>query len=584
MASRYNCPNGAKPPTNDEPHAREDERTPGCAMSALAARADRGQSRQGPGSEEALRNAIACHQAGRLQQAKEWYRAVLQSAPHHPDANHNLGILALQVGQAEEGLAHIRTALQANPSQGQYWQSYLNALVAAKCHDDALDAAQECTARFAQAAWSWKALGVVLMLLGRPAEALAPMQMATRLTPEDVEALNNLGNAFCELGRLDEAETTHRRAIAIAPQLAKAHYNLGIVLMKAGRFGEAEASFRLAVRIRPDFAHAFGSLGGALKALGRPDESEAWYRRALEIEPSFAEAHVNLGNILKDRGMLGEAETCYRRALAIDPSHPETYGNLGAVLIDLGRTEEALEKLQCLLRLRPDHQMAQHLVASLSGRSTESAPAEYVATMFDRYADRFDTHLQTVLGYACPKALLDLLRMHSALEAGAARVLDLGCGTGLVGEVIAPYSGDLVGVDLSAKMLEHAKAKALYQRLECMDVLAMMREEQSCSYDIIAAADVFVYVGRIDDVVCEAKRLLRPGGHCAFTVEAMAETGEGADVGYRLQTSGRFCHSADYVRRLAAANGLDVLRVADTTIRKERGEPIAGYLVLLKAR
>ncbi len=166
-------------------------------------------------------------------------------------------------------------------------------------------------------------------------------------------------------------------------------------------------------------------------------------------------------------------------------------------------------------------------------------------------------------------------------------VLDLGCGTGLVGVAIAPFARRLVGVDLSLKMLERARERKLYDRLEHRDLLSLMQLDPASSYDIIAAADVFVYVGKLDDVVREAARLLRVGGALVFSVEAIEATSEATDTApshdYRLLASGRYAHSAEYLRKLARDNGFGKIDLSAADIRLERGAPVRGWLTLLAA-
>jgi hypothetical protein len=89
--------------------------------------------------EPSLRQAVAHHQNGRLRDAERLYRTILQIQPNHSEANHNLGILAVQQGQADVGLSHLRAALEADPNQGQYWLSYIDALI----QTDHTDAAKQ---------------------------------------------------------------------------------------------------------------------------------------------------------------------------------------------------------------------------------------------------------------------------------------------------------------------------------------------------------------------------------------------------------------------------------------------------------
>ena len=87
--------------------------------------------------KQALQEGVAAHKEGKLQDAERLYRAILQSQPHHPDANHNLGVLAVSVNKADAALPLFRTALEANSKVEQYWLSYIDALIKEKQFDNA---------------------------------------------------------------------------------------------------------------------------------------------------------------------------------------------------------------------------------------------------------------------------------------------------------------------------------------------------------------------------------------------------------------------------------------------------------------
>jgi predicted TPR repeat methyltransferase len=226
-----------------------------------------------------------------------------------------------------------------------------------------------------------------------------------------------------------------------------------------------------------------------------------------------------------------------------------------------------------------------HLVAALSGTSTERAPDGYVEKLFDDYAERFDSDLVQGLRYDVPRRLAEAVREVAGAAARDWDVLDLGCGTGLAAAAIAPCARSIVGVDLSANMLERAKARNLYRRLERADLLEMVRAEEAASYDLVLAADVFVYLGRLDELAGEVRRLLRPRGLFGFSVEAQDEgpTPERVQDGvqdYRLGLSGRYAHSRAYLDRLASGNHFDVHRLTPITVRMDAGKPVPGYLAL----
>lgn len=482
---------------------------------------------------------------------------------------------------------HQTPQTQAQTAPGQQEIGALLSLFNQQRYIEVERMARSVTERFPHDGFGWKVLGTVLKQMRQSANALEPMQKAAALLPGDAEIQNNLGAILKDLGQLDEAAASYRRALKIKPDLIGALTNLGLTLQYLGQPQEAVTSYRRALEIKPDFVEAHYSLGNALKELGQLDEAEMSYRRALEIKPDFAGAHNNLGVALKELGRLEEAVACYKQALHIQPDFADGYGNLGGVLRVQGKLDEALACFQQQVKLAPENEAAQHQIASLSGTHTERAPAQYVEGLFDGCADKFDTHLQQALKYDAPNKLVALLTQHSMPPTGKWDVLDLGCGTGLVGAAISPFARQLVGVDLSSKMLEKARARKLYHRLERLDLLTMMLREQTASYHLVIAADVLIYLGKLDELIREINRLLRPGGMFAFSVEALETRPDAAHCQniqpeYRLESTGRYTHSPDYIARLAATNGLMTQEMTPVQIRIEYGKPVQGYLVLWK--
>jgi predicted TPR repeat methyltransferase len=205
--------------------------------------------------------------------------------------------------------------------------------------------------------------------------------------------------------------------------------------------------------------------------------------------------------------------------------------------------------------------------------------------LFDRYADRFDTHLVQELQYRIPEQMAALIRNDAGTDARL-DVLDLGCGTGLIGVALATNVKQLVGVDLSAKMLDKARARKLYSRLEHCGLQELIMGEAAASYDAVTAADVLVYCGRLNSLFAEARRILRPGGGFAFSIEALDDLPAAADGGarpdFKLLPSGRFAHGVAYITALAIGNGFAVAYCEPVTVRLEAGAPVPGRLVLLK--
>jgi tetratricopeptide (TPR) repeat protein len=362
---------------------------------------------------QALQQGVAAHKEGKLQDAERLYRSILQSQPLHPDANHNLGVLAVSVNKTEEALPLFKTALEANPKIEQFWLSYIDALIKEKQFDNAKQAFEQAkqqglagkklnalraqlppipqtenansaspsqselnsllehyqNGRFSDAEklalsithefpthqFAWQLLSGVLKKTGRVSESVVAGEKSVQLAPQDAVAHYNLGNTLRELGRLEEAEQSYAQAVALKPDFAEAHGNLGVTLKELGRLEEAEQSYAQAVALKPDYAEAHGNLGNTLKELGRFEEAEQSYAQAIVLKPDFTDAHYNLGNALQELGRFEEAEASYAQAIALKPDYADAHYNLGITLYHSGKLDEAEASYRQAIALKPDY-------------------------------------------------------------------------------------------------------------------------------------------------------------------------------------------------------------------------------------
>ena len=327
--------------------------------------------------DQALRQALARYQAGQLQDAERLYRDILQVQPQHPDANHNLGTVMVQMQQSVASLPYFEAALNANPESGQCWLSYIDALIQAGL----TDVARQALATGQQFGLQGEVVeALVLRLAEDMAEELVsnpvtakPRETIRRAKPPkhaqpklgrkmnarqgaepDAVELNGLGVLYNQ-GLFQEMEVAARRLTVRFPKYGVGWKALGVALQQQGHNAEALAPLQKAVALLQGDAEAHYNLGNTLKDLDRSDEAEASYRRALQIRPGFADAHNNLGNILNDQDRLDEAETCCRRALEIQPDYAEAHNNLGNTLKDLGRLDEAEASYRRALEVKPDY-------------------------------------------------------------------------------------------------------------------------------------------------------------------------------------------------------------------------------------
>lgn len=324
---------------------------------------------------------------------------------------------------------------------------------------------------------------------------------------------------------------------------------------------------------QPDNADAWYKLGNVRTEQRRDPDALECFSRALALDPSHAKARNNFGAADQRLGRCEEAFTAYKQALESDPTLLEPYLNLGRLSETQGALHEAAAYLKAGLERHPGHPMLVHLLAAASGQHSPRAPRDHIVAYFDDFAARFDAHLVGNLGYQVPVALAEILRAHLA---PGARVLDLGCGTGLMAAALAGSELQLTGVDLSSGMLNRARERGIYAELVLGDVEDVLDRLPAASYRAVIATDVFIYIGELHDVFRAVARALEPHGLFGFSVEAL----QGAS--YALRSSGRYAHPVEYLRRLCAEAGFREIAVEPTVLRRDKGEPVEGLLVLLE--
>jgi predicted TPR repeat methyltransferase len=426
------------------------------------------------------------------------------------------------------------------------------------------------------------ALAILLQQNNQLAEAGDVFRAVLQSAPNHPAALHYAGVLAHQQGRSDEALTLIQSSLTVAPDQADGYSNLGIVLQSLGRPEDAIDAYRRAIAIDPGHANAYSNLGIALRATGHPSESEAAYRAAIRLNPEHIDAYTNLGILLNGLKRTEEAAQCYSKVITLRPTHREARRLLALAHCTLGETAEAVKIFEDWLAEEPGDPVARHMLAACTGRDVPSrASSHFVERTFDGFAASFESKLEK-LSYRAP-ALVAAALQHAGLEAskGGLQVLDVGCGTGLGGLLIAPYARRLVGVDLSEPMLARAREKQIYDELIKADLTEYLRETRE-PFDLIVAVDTLVYFGTLDTVVTAAAGALHPNGLFVFTLER-ATGGQREDLDYHLETHGRYSHAEGYVRRLLDLSGLQP-EITHADLRMEAGLPVAGLVVAAKKR
>ena len=368
--------------------------------------------------QEALSKGVEMHLAGEFDLASQLFDSILKLQPEHADANHNMGLLKLDMGQDLDALPYLQIALQADMSIAQFWLSYIKALIKLEKLEDAgriLELAKETgfegdeffelsrvlggstehqtvsetkldtsvppqetidllvtlynQGQLAEVEKQAKALlqqypdafivcniiGLTAAQTGNFDQAIEAFQKAVFLNPTDADTHNNLGLALQYQNKLDEAIASYNTALSLKPDYTDAYYNKGVSLQDQGKLDEAIAAYNTVTELLPDHIDAHYNTGLALQEQGKLEEAIGAYDNTLSIKPDHAEAHNNRGNALKEQGKLEDAFEAYNKAISLKPDYAEAYNNLGLTLYDQGKFFEAIDTYKKALSFDPDY-------------------------------------------------------------------------------------------------------------------------------------------------------------------------------------------------------------------------------------
>lgn len=339
-------------------------------------------------TDHLFQQAVELHRTGQLDKAEEYYRQLIDIIPEHPDGNYNLGLVFMQKAQPSLAEGRFLAAVNADPSCGEYWVSYIDALLQTgqtETAQDALAFARQngldgpAVDELSQRLQSQRPATLntadtaslpdhqsgsssppeveqllALFGLGRLEEIIPRASNLTSQHPEYPIGWKILGIALEQLGRSKEAIPALQRAITLAPQDADAHSILGMAQQHLGNLDEAIASYRQAIRLAPNNVQIHCNLGSALQAINNRDEAEACYRRAITLKPGYAKAHANLGSLLLERRCLPEAASSFRHALTGIPEDAEALLGLGISLYMQHKLPDAEIQFRKLKARNPD--------------------------------------------------------------------------------------------------------------------------------------------------------------------------------------------------------------------------------------
>jgi predicted TPR repeat methyltransferase len=560
--------------------------------------------------ETLLQEAFYAHQQGHLNQAKQLYERILEKEPIHAETLHLLGLVAAQQGQLEPAVTWIKRALSIK-QEAVFYNNLGNVFKRLKQWDEAIHHYQEAFRLNPTYAEAYNNLGNLFYTQNKLHESLQYYIKAVQLQPDYLEAQVNLGLLFLKQEAWDKAIKQFKKAIALEPHLPIAYWqlgnlylqqdnleealqayqalltlqpthldalnNIGVIFIKREQYEAASNYFQKVLDINLEYKDARNNLAALLLQQNRFTEAAWHYQFYLQLEPCDSEAHYNFAIAILAIGNVDEAITHFKQTLALSPHHVDAYCNLGAIYLRKGKKEEALEYYKNAFALQPNNKAVEYMLSALTGKNAPSAaPTDYLKNLFDNYANYFDKQLTESLHYQIPSLMRKMINA-AFPEIVVDTLLDLGCGTGLSGTAFRTIAKHMIGVDISPKMIEKAQEKGIYDELIKSDILSILCQH-TVTYDLIIAADTFVYSGDLSQIFVNIRKRLNANGLCCFSIE------KGKQAPYQLQTTGRYTHTADYIQRLALQSHFTILGQQQVTGRLQQGEEVESSLFLLQCK
>ena len=581
-----------------------------------------------PMSYELLfQRAVQLHEAGQLNEAEQIYRRILETAPQQPEVLNLLGLVAQAKGVQDEACSLFYQAIRQAPARAPFYYNLAFSLKLDNKPVEALESFEKALALQPDIKEAYNEMGLICQSLGKLEQARVYWSKALEIDGDYVEAKANramsysesnssmaieelerlaqtykdeavifyyLGRLYLERGQDDKAWPAAIRAKELAPMSDEVRVVLGTLALKEGQTANAKIYFEKAVLLNEYNIAALLGLADIASRENDFEKAEKGYKRVLELAPKNFVAHNNFAELLYKQKRTAEALEEYRQAVIINPKSAEVSNNLAVILRDCGdyeqalgllfnayvlkpeleqisinlaetltlyqrqQPEEALKIAENWVRQAPENIFAEKTAAAFKGEDIENNQI-YSEKLFDGFADNYELVVKN-LGYSVPMAV------GRALGNVKASVVDLGCGTGLVGEVIKGPGVTLTGVDISAKMLEAARAKNIYDRLVQSDVVEFLYNNHN--YDWAIAADVLGYIGDLKEFAAAVS-----GIKLIFTTELY----DGTEA-YKVMPNGRYKHRQDYVENLLRDNGYTKISCKKMVLRKEDGKDVNGIL------
>ena len=580
-----------------------------------------------------LKNAMALHENGHLNEAEQIYRQILETVPNHPAILNLLGLIAQDKGEQDEAISLFMQAIRNNSDEVAYYYNLAFSFKLKKRYKEALDCFIKVREMKPEIKETYNEIALLYQINGNLSEARKNWSYALSLDKKFVDAKVNIvmsyknenigktiddmekiatefseeGVVFYYLATLyfdkkqwEKAWTNAIKAKRLAPASDEVRTLLGKLAYQDKQLENAKIYFAKAELLNPYNIDAIRGLADIYSLENDFEEAEFKYKRLLELKDDDYQVYHNYAEMLQKAGRISEALEVYRKAVILNPTSAETSNNLALILRGVGEFDEALGLLFNALNYDPDiseisvniyetivllaeknYEQALKISENWLKSYPDNAFAKYLSAIFrgcdvennqvyvQKLFDNFADNYELVMQNLDYSVPMVMGRIAGSLEGC---IVDLGCGTGFVGKALKNDRNKIIGVDISSKMLECALSKKVYDKLIQSDIEEYLQNSND-DFDWVVAADVFGYIGNMSKII----KLLK-NKSLLFSIEVLHED----DKDYTLTFEGRYKHNPLYVERILKENGFEDIRSENVNLRLEKGIPVKGMIFICK--
>jgi|GEM_PF-6460792 len=418
----------------------------------------------------------------------------------------------------------------------------------------------------------------------RYAQSLVEWNSAIALKDDEIDWKAERADVLLAMGDVNNALADITECVLANTEKSSYALILGRCLVKARRFDEAVVALADLLRRDPSDLQTYQVLAEAFEGTGQLDAALQVHEALLQDLTEDTFSHGERLRLLVLLGRFDEAIAAGEQAYKAMGQNAQGLRLYLTTLIAAGQNQKAKSLIEQSLAEKPGDAYLEHMIKALDGTEIDRVDPAAVGVFFDGIAATYNTLMPTHYNYRAPvlvasavyEARPRLWPEHPNRQT-ASLILDLGSGGGLVGVMLYGVGFELVGVDISKEMNRAAEQLQTYSALATDDVLKFFGQDRRL-YEVITASQLLPYFGDLKPLFDAVNSHLLPTGIISFTVETTANAGP---KGYKLEATGRFSHSADYVRETVKAAGLEILSSQEEVLQNDdHGQPIRGLVIV----